>query len=93
MKHIEANCPYCNKPVEIDVEAGTVEKKIKSSRETFTDALKKISEDKAKRKSQFEDMQKNISKKKKESDNLFKKGLDDIKEKGLGDKPIRDIDL
>ena len=93
MSIIEGNCPHCDRPIEIDTETGAFRKKEKASSDTFNEALKKISEDKQKRKDQFERTQKDLSKKKKETDDLFKKGLDDIKEKGIGDKPIRDIDL
>lgn len=92
-KDIEGNCPHCGNPIQIDVESGKIQKKVQSKGGTFAEGLKKIADDKSKRKDQFENMQKNLSKKKKESDDIFKKGLDDIKEKGLGDKPIRDIDL
>lgn len=92
-KNIEGKCPHCGNPIQVEVESGTIQKKSQPKGDTFDEALKKIADDKSKRKDQFENMQKNLSEKKKKSDDIFKKGLDDIKEKGLGGKPIRDIDL
>lgn len=92
-KNIDGKCPHCNNPIQIDAETGVISKQQQKTGDVFNEALKKITDDKSKRKSQFEDMQKDLSKKKKESDNLFKKGLNDIKKDGLGDKPVRDIDL
>ena len=92
-KNIEGNCPYCNNPIQFEVESGKIQKKVQSKGDTFAEGLKKIADDKSKRKEQFENMQKNLAKKRKESNDIFKKGLDGIKKEGLGEKPIRDIDL
>lgn len=92
-KNIEGKCPHCGNPIHVDVESGKIQKKVQSKGDTFAEGLKKIADDKSKRKDQFENMQKNLSEKKKKSDDIFKKGLDDIKKEGLGDKPLRDIDL
>lgn len=93
MKNIDGKCPHCNNPIQVDVEKGVISKKTQKTGDVFNAALKKIADDKKLRKTQFENAQKDLSKKKKESDDLFKKGLGDIKKDGLGDKPVRDIDL
>lgn len=90
---VELTCPHCGKPVAYHAQTGELLKKEKNSGDRFDEAFKKVTEGKSRRKELFDQSKGNLSKKKKESDELFKKGLEDIKEKGLGDKPVRDIDL
>ncbi|MFH1378766.1 MAG: hypothetical protein ABII23_00685 [bacterium] len=93
MNKIKGICPYCRHEIEVDLDSKKIDKIAQSSGDSLADGLKKIAGDKQRRKDLLSQMQKNLSTKKKESDDLFKKGINDIKEKGLGDKPIRDIDL
>ena len=92
-RKIKGQCPHCGHEVEVDIQSKKFEKAAKASGDSLADGLKKIADDKAQRKDLFSQMQKNLSQKKKQSNDQFKKGIDDIREKGLGDKPIRDIDL
>lgn len=93
MSTFDGTCPHCGKELQIDPAVKKISKKEHVSENFLNDALKKLADDKQKRKDQFERTQKDLSKRRQESDDLFKKGLDEIKEKGLGGKPIRDIDL
>ncbi|MBD3271794.1 MAG: hypothetical protein GF384_04560 [Elusimicrobia bacterium] len=93
MSTFDGLCPHCGKPVQVNSETHELSKKNKSSNETFADALKKLNAEKKARKDQFEKKQKDLNDQKKKSDKVFKDNLDSIKEKGLGEKPIRDIDL
>jgi hypothetical protein len=91
MNKFDGACPHCRKLITVDVAAQEIT--AKPAAESFDETLQKLSTEKAKRKEQFDAIQQSLSAKKKESDDKFKKNLSKVKHEGLGEKPIRDIDL
>ena len=93
-------CPFCHGTMEVNAESGKVVNKWEakkpqvSANERFSDALKKMDQDKKERVTLFERQQQELRDKKKQADDTFKKRLQEIKEKGeIEPPPKRDVDL
>lgn len=92
---IYVDCPCCGARIEALAENGKVvqhwDKPKKKA--TFEDSLKKIEKEKESHEKYFENAARQLEDKKKKARELFEQGVDKIKKEGLGEKPIRDIDL
>jgi hypothetical protein len=99
-KTIYAECPFCRGMLEVNAESGKIVNKWKhedipkSADDRLKGALRKIEEDKKKRKDLFESTRDRLDEKKKDAQDAFQKEVERIKKEGKPiEPPQKQIDL
>jgi len=95
MKTIYVDCPCCGARIEAEALSGKVVRHWKAGKEkqTLEEALKELESEKARRAGFFEKAAGELEENKRRAREAFEKGVEKIQKEGLGEKPIRDIDL
>lgn len=97
-KTVYVHCPFCAGTMEVKSEDGKIVEKWPpggqdEEGDKMSSALKKLGDAKTRRKDLFSVTKEEIEGKKKKLSGDFAKGVEEVKKKGIGEKPIRPFDL
>lgn len=92
---LNVDCPCCGARLEVEAHSGKVVRHSKTPRkkETLEESLQRLEREKKDSAHFLEKAQAEIEAKKRRAREAFDQGVEKIKKEGLGERPIRDIDL
>lgn len=92
---IYVDCPCCGARLEAEAESGKVVRhwKTPKKKESLEDTLRRLEKEKDEHAGFFEKAAGQMEAKKRKAREAFEQGVEKIKKEGLGERPIRDIDL